>query len=93
MCGLDPFSERLTTTELNIGTGNGNSNLEILQMIEKVMGIPVPYDDAPRREGDLTRLYADPKRAFDVIGFKARHSSLENIIATAWKFHKSKWDL
>lgn len=89
--GLESFANGLQAAELNIGTGQGNSNLEILKMIEQVTGRAVPYDAAPRRSGDLTRLYADPQRASDLIGFHAQHSDLENIIQTAWNFHKAKW--
>ena len=90
ICGLKAFANGLTNTEVNIGTGQGVSNLEVLQMIERVTGNAVPYDNAPRRDGDLTQLYADPQRAKDVVGFTAQHSDLENIIKTAWNFHKSK---
>jgi len=91
--GLKAFANGLTHTEVNIGTGQGVSNLDILQMIERVTGLPVPYDDAPRREGDLTRLYADPERAKNILGFTAKHSDLQNIIKTAWEFHKRVWDI
>jgi len=93
ICGLKAFADGLTQTEVNIGTGLGVSNLEILKMIEHVTGHPVPYDAAPRRDGDLTQLYADPQRAKDVLGFTAKHSELENIIQTAWKFHSKQWRL
>lgn len=93
ICALEKFEAGLTAAEVNIGTGKGVSNLEILKMIETVTGLPVPYDDAPRRDGDLTRLYADPQRAKDVLGFTATHSDLSNIIKTAWKFHSAKWNM
>lgn len=89
--GFAAFDNGLESAALNIGTGNGHSNLEILNMIETVTGRKVPYDPAPRREGDLTRLYADPQKAKEVIGFEAQHSDLENIIKTAWNFHREKW--
>lgn len=90
ICGLKAFENGLTNAEVNIGTGKGVSNLEILQMIERVTGNAVPYDNAPRRNGDLTQLYADPQHAKEILGFTAQHSNLENIIKTAWNFHKSK---
>ncbi len=93
LCGLKAFANGLTHSKVNIGTGKGVSNLEILQMIEKVTGKAVPYDNAPRRDGDLTRLYADPKRAKEALGFTAQHSSLKNIIQTAWNFHSKRWNL
>lgn len=89
--GLQAFSNGLTAAEVNIGTGQGVSNLEILQMIETVTGHPVPFDPAPRRDGDLTRLYADPQRAKEMLNFTAEHSELENIIASAWSFHNKTW--
>ncbi len=91
--GLQRFDEGLTNLEVNIGTGNGYSNLQILQTIEKVTGLPLPYDATPRRPGDVTRLYADATRAKEVLGFEPAHSDLENIIRTAWNFHRSRWQI
>lgn len=93
ICGLRAMDKGLSAAEVNIGTGKGVSNLEILQMIETVTGMPVPYDPAPRRDGDLTQLYADPGRAKDVLSFTAQHSGLENIISTAWAFHRKLWQI
>jgi len=81
----------LDTAEVNIGTGQGVSVLEILDSIEKVTGHPVPYDVGARRDGDLTRLYADASKAEAILGFTPQHSELENIIATAWAFHQKTW--
>lgn len=93
IAGFEALDGGLTHAEINIGSGKGRSNLEILKMIETVTGRAVPYDEAPRREGDLTQLYADPARAEDLLGFKTQHSDLENIIKTAWKFHSKKWNI
>jgi len=90
---LKAFDGGLAKAELNLGTGQGVSNLEILQMIEKVTGRPVPFDAAPRREGDLTQLYANATQAKEVLGFSPQHSDLDNIIQTAWAFHRQKWGL
>jgi UDP-glucose 4-epimerase len=67
--------------------------LEILETIKNVTGMAVPYEAAPRREGDLTRLYADASHAKSVLGFEPQHSDLRNIIETAWAFHKDKWNV
>lgn len=85
--------EGLRQAELNLGTGAGYSVLQIIKVVETITGLPVPYIAAPRRAGDLTQLYADALRAKEVIGFTAQHSSLENIISTAWNFHRTKWGL
>lgn len=81
------FDDGLKDAEVNIGTGQGVSNLEILETIKRITGLPLPYDPAPRRDGDLTRLYADAAKAKEVLGFEPQHSNLDNIIQTAWKFH------
>ena len=88
---IKAFESGLERAEVNIGTGQGVSVLEILDSIEKVTGQAVPYDVGARRDGDLTRLYADASKARAVLGFSPQHSDLENIIATAWAFHQKKW--
>lgn len=87
------FDNGLTNAEVNIGTGQAVSNLEILQTIERVTGKPVPYDEAPRREGDVTKLFADGANAKEILGFEPLHSGIENIIQTAWRFHAGKWGI
>ncbi len=93
MLSFKEFANGLTQAEVNIGTGKGVSNLEILETIKNVTGMAVPYEAAPRREGDLTRLYADASHAKSVLGFEPQHSDLRNIIETAWAFHKDKWNV
>ena len=88
---ITAFEKGLSQAEVNIGTGKGASVLDILDAIERVTGKPVPYDVGPRRDGDLTRLYADASKAKAILGFTPRHSDLENIIATAWAFHQKTW--
>ena len=88
---LEAMKNGLGSAELNIGTGKGVTNLEVMKMVEQVTGRPVPYDNAPRRAGDVTQLYANAAKAKEVIGFEPRHSELENIIQTAWNFHKTAW--
>jgi len=87
------FDEGLTNAEVNIGTGQAVSNLEILKTIEKVTGRPVPYAPAPRRAGDVTKLFADSSQAKEILGFEPQHSDIENIIQTAWRFHSKKWGI
>ena len=93
ICGFNALENGTHNLEVNIGTGKGVSNLEILKMIEKVTQSSVKYDVADRREGDLTQLYADPQRAKTILAFTPKHSNLENIIQTAWNFHKNKWNM
>ena len=90
---LRAMDKGLTQAELNLGTGEGYSVLQIIKAIEKVSGLPVPYEAGPRREGDLTQLYANADRARDLLDFVPKESSLENIISSAWNFHRSRWGL
>jgi UDP-arabinose 4-epimerase len=68
---------------LNLGTGVGNSILEVLEHIEKVTGSKVPTCVGPRREGDPPILVAEAKFAELILGWKAEHG-LQSIIETAW---------
>jgi UDP-arabinose 4-epimerase len=69
---------------LNLGTGDGYSVNQILAAAEAVIGRPIPVERQPRRPGDPPRLVAAPQRAFATLGWKPSHSSIENILATAW---------
>jgi UDP-glucose 4-epimerase len=74
---------------LNLGTGQGNSVLEVISAIEGVTGRRVPQRSAPRRPGDPPQLVADPSLAEKVLHWKAKRS-LEDIVATAWKWDGSR---
>lgn len=87
------FDTGLTHAEVNIGTGAAISNLDILKTVERVTGRSLPYKAAPRREGDVTKLYANAAHAKQILGFEPRHSDIENIVKTAWRFHARKWAL
>jgi len=72
---------------VNLGTGQGTSNKEIFDAVEKQLNTCVKYQFGPRRDGDPARLFADCSKANSVLDFEAKHSSLENIIETAAKWH------
>lgn len=56
---------------VNLGTGTGYSVLDMVKAFEKVCGKPIPYKIMPRRPGDIDECYADPTKAYEVLGFKA----------------------
>ena len=56
---------------VNLGTGKGYSVLDMVKAFEKVCGKPIPYKIMPRRPGDIDECYADPSKAYEVLGFKA----------------------
>ena len=55
----------------NVGTGNGYSVLQIVKAFGDVWGEPIKYKIAPRRPGDIAECYADPAKAYNVLGWKA----------------------
>ncbi len=75
---------------LNLGTGHGYSVNQILAAAEDVIGRPIPIVRQGRRPGDPPRLVAAPQRAFEALGWKPAHSSIENILATAWQWSSRK---
>jgi UDP-arabinose 4-epimerase len=71
---------------LNLGTGTGFSVNEILAAAERTIGRPVPVIRQPRRPGDPPALVAASHRARKVLGWEPSHSSLDNIMSTAWQW-------
>lgn len=72
----------------NIGTGTGNSVLEVIKAFEKVSGKKLNYKLTDRREGDITAAYADTSFANKELGWKAV-LSLEEALDSAWKWQQN----
>lgn len=70
---------------LNLGTGKGHTVKEVVSTIEQVLGRPLPKRVAGRRVGDPPALLADPTRAEQLLGWRAR-LSLHDMIASSWNF-------
>lgn len=71
----------------NIGTGEGLSVLQLLHAFEKATGVKVPHKIVGRREGDIVKIWADPKKANEVLGWKAQES-IEDTMLSAWNWQK-----
>lgn len=69
----------------NIGTGNGNSTLEIVETFEKATGVKLNWKYGPRREGDIEKIWGNVDKANKVLGWKA-DTPLEDVLASAWKW-------
>ena len=78
-----------TGIKLNLGTGVGQSVLEVIETCRKVTGHPIPVEVAPRRPGDPAELVADASAAWETLQWKARYTDLEAIVATAWRWHQA----
>lgn len=75
---------------LNLGTGRGESVLQVIHAIELTTGTKVPVHFAARREGDPPTLIANAARAYEVLGWTPRHSSIEEIATTAYRWHSNR---
>lgn len=83
---LDQKGETLEV--FNVGTGRGNSVLEVVHAFERATGVKLNYTIGPARTGDVPAIYADVKKATEVLGFQTT-SSLEDALASAWKWQQS----
>lgn len=72
----------------NLGNGIGFSVKEVIETARKVTGHPIPAQISPRRAGDPAKLIASSNKAQKILGWKPEHAELEEIIATAWNWHK-----
>jgi UDP-glucose 4-epimerase len=72
----------------NVGTGRGNTVLEVVQAFEKASGQKLNYVIGPPRTGDVPAIYADVTKATNELGFKTT-STLEEALASAWKWQQT----
>lgn len=81
--------ERVLETEsdslevFNVGTGHGVSTKELVDAFETATGVKLNWAYAPRRAGDIEKVWADPEKANTVLGWKAE-TSLEDTLKSAW---------
>lgn len=73
----------------NLGNGVGFTVKEVIDVARRVTGHPIPAKIVPRRAGDPAQLIASSDKARNVLGWNPTHDSLEEIIASAWKWHST----
>ena len=76
------------TTVCNIGTGQGTSVLQLIEITSQVAKQTVPYENAARRAGDPVNVYADVAMAKKVLGWQSKRD-LQSIIESAYKWHST----
>lgn len=69
----------------NLGTGAGVSVMSLIKTFERVNNVKVPFVIQPRREGDISTMFADPTLAETELGWKAEHT-LEEMCADFWRW-------
>ena len=73
---------------VNLGTGNGISVQEMADKAKAITGVDFKVEYVDRRPGDPANLVASSDKAFKLLGWKAVHSSVENLISTSWNMYK-----
>ena len=86
---LDVKLDGGSVVAVNLGTGTGRSVREVVEAARRVTGRAVPTVERPRRPGDPPALVAAVGRAATVLGWRASHSSLDEILGSAWRWHQA----
>ncbi len=83
------------STALNLGTGEGHSVRTVIDAVNRCVARtsggarPVPFSEAPRRAGDPPSLVAESLQAQKLLKWTPQHSSLDQIVTSAWNWHRS----
>lgn len=87
LCALNNRMQNKGCRAWNIGTGNGNSVLQVKNAFESVNNVEVPFEFVERRSGDVAISYADNTRAVRELGWKAKYD-LNDMLADSWHWQK-----
>ncbi|MGB2200519.1 MAG: UDP-glucose 4-epimerase GalE [Pseudooceanicola atlanticus] len=87
--GLRWLSGGKRSRVFNLGTGSGFSVREVIDQFRTVTNRAVPYKEGPRRPGDCTKLVSGSTRAKSELGWSPTRSTLDQMIADAWRWHQS----
>lgn len=72
----------------NLGTGHGFSVREVVEQVRRATNKAVPIKEGARRGGDCAKLVSGSDRAVSELGWNPTRSSLERMVADAWKWHQ-----
>jgi UDP-glucose 4-epimerase len=75
----------------NLGNGQGFSVREVIESARRVTGHPIPAEVHPRRPGDPAVLVASSEKAIRELGWKPKYTQLDEIIRTAWIWHRKRY--
>jgi UDP-glucose-4-epimerase GalE len=75
---------------INLGTGHGNSVMEVIHAVQQVTGKPVAYRPVGRRPGDPPALVAKADQAASLLGWRPDFINIQGTISTAWNWHRSR---
>jgi len=80
--------EKDVSGPFNLGTGTGNSVLEVIEACRAVTGHAIPAERVARRPGDPARLVASAEKARRVLGWNPERTDLRTIVESAWSWHR-----
>jgi UDP-glucose 4-epimerase len=73
----------------NLGNGQGFSVLEVIERARKITAKDIAVENSVRRPGDPPVLIASNEKAVKELGWKPQYADLDDIIATAWRWHQT----
>ena len=87
--GLDWLEGGRPSRAFNLGTGTGFTVREVIDASRAVTNREVPVTEGPRRAGDATSLVSGSRRAAEELGWEPERSTMDRMIADAWRWHRS----
>jgi len=88
IAALDYLRNGGESIAVNLGTGAGQSVMDVVRAVSAATGRAVPHVLRPRRAGDPPQLVADPSMAKRVLGWSAEYQDIRRIVETAWTWHQ-----
>ena len=85
LCAINKLETNPGLVIYNLGTGEGYSVLDMVHAFEREIGREIPYKIAPRREGDIEISFADPRKAYEEMGFKTQ-KTLDDMCKDQWRW-------
>ncbi len=83
VCAIEYMEKHKGESVFNLGTGMGYSVLDMVKAFERVTGVKIPYEIAPRRPGDLATVYSSPDKSAQLLGWKAQYN-LDDMCRDTW---------
>lgn len=88
---LEKLRENPGVVTYNLGTGRGYSVLDVVEAFEKASGQDIPYEITDRRPGDIASCYADPTKAEEELGWKAKRDIID-MCKDSWRWQSQNPD-
>ncbi len=92
LLALEYILREKASLTVNLGSEEGLSVLEILEAARRITGAPIATEICERRPGDPAKLVASSAKAKKLLGWEAKHSDVESLIATTWNAYRLSLD-